>query len=662
MPGSRQKRSMQSRRKQKAAQQRSKGMTWCFGPPAVVDEEPLMTVEEFRKMHWRRKRTHQQIQVLYPVHWLHPRAVMLQVLYDSLMGDPWIAPRVPPRLLDLLEYHRTLIFYDNEEDEEFYDDDSEQEEAQEGFSMAEDESYPAEDDEEVTQVLTRLASTGTAACRLDEAFGGEALAAAMEQEPELKDWMDHTEEEEAAVEEAVLPEEAELCEEEYGSPRETARDDASSCSESDYRALLGSPLRAAQDDMKRSASPKRHGMSQPVIKITATSSTVSSLNGPVPVMYSITETRDEARARLRGNAQRKEAAAAVDSEKKALAEAAGRASAAARVSAAQAAADADQADRNAPGRVELGALMDTMSTETGERNVNAAAQAVQGANIKALETVVEDTEAELARLNRSKVANMVKMYQGLEESNSRHTSPRIGARKSPLPSEKFSEPLIPKHPIATPDSPSREPLTPRGYTSRYLSAVQAATNTVSTWLQGGGTDEVSSPIAAAAEQLRDEHPFKSGHSQAMPPATPPKRGVTETATFSTPSAQLFDTNPIYDDVNERTLWSPFNSSFSSDYCAFGGGAAGRPRRNPELAARHAAAAARHAAAAARHANAAAKFAGLRMRSSPKDGRRRSHAGNGPLYSNVMDTRTTDNDMAHFPDNVMSTVDNMLFEP
>ncbi len=62
---------------------------------------------------------------------------------------------------------------------------------------------------------------------------------------------------------------------------------------------------------------------------------------------------DEARARLRGNAQRKEATAAVDSEKKAVAEAAGRASAAARVSAAQAAADADQADRNAPGRVEV---------------------------------------------------------------------------------------------------------------------------------------------------------------------------------------------------------------------------------------------------------------------------------------------------------------------
>lgn len=44
----------------------------------------------------------------------------------------------------------------------------------------------------------------------------------------------------------------------------------------------------------------------------------------------------------------------------------------------------------------------------------------------------------------------------MEESNSRHTSPRIGARKSPLPSEKLkSEPLIPKHPLAVPDSPSQ---------------------------------------------------------------------------------------------------------------------------------------------------------------------------------------------------------------
>lgn len=36
--------------------------------------------------------------------------------------------------------------------------------------------------------------------------------------------------------------------------------------------------------------------------------------------------------------------------------------------------------------------------------------------------------------------------------------------------------------------------------------------------------------------------------------------------------QLYDTNPIYDDVNERALWSPFNSSFSSEYCTFGGAA------------------------------------------------------------------------------------------
>lgn len=43
-------------------------------------------------------------------------------------------------------------------------------------------------------------------------------------------------------------------------------------------------------DMKAAASPKRHGVSQPVIKITATSSTISSLNGPT-IMYSFNETR-----------------------------------------------------------------------------------------------------------------------------------------------------------------------------------------------------------------------------------------------------------------------------------------------------------------------------------------------------------------------------------
>lgn len=46
--------------------------------------------------------------------------------------------------------------------------------------------------------------------------------------------------------EAQLPEGEDLGEE-YGSPRETTRDDASSSSEGDYRAVLGSPLREVQD-------------------------------------------------------------------------------------------------------------------------------------------------------------------------------------------------------------------------------------------------------------------------------------------------------------------------------------------------------------------------------------------------------------------------------
>ena len=39
-------------------------------------------------------------------------------------------------------------------------------------------------------------------------------------------------------------------------------------------------------------------------------------------------------------------------------------------------------------------------------------QAEPSADVKALETMVEDTESEVANLKRSKVANMVKMYQG----------------------------------------------------------------------------------------------------------------------------------------------------------------------------------------------------------------------------------------------------------
>ena len=60
---------------------------------------------------------------------------------------------------------------------------------------------------------------------------------------------------------------------------------------------------------------------------------------------------------------------------------------------------------------QMGALLDTMSTETGERTASAAA-AAQAGRLAALETVIEDTEAELARMQRSKVADMVKMYQG----------------------------------------------------------------------------------------------------------------------------------------------------------------------------------------------------------------------------------------------------------
>lgn len=55
--------------------------------------------------------------------------------------------------------------------------------------------------------------------------------------------------------------------------------------------------------------------------------------------------------------------------------------------------------------LQMGGLLDTMSTETGER-------AAQAAQKTALETVIEDTEAELAKLQRSNVASMIKLYQG----------------------------------------------------------------------------------------------------------------------------------------------------------------------------------------------------------------------------------------------------------
>ena len=50
----------------------------------------------------------------------------------------------------------------------------------------------------------------------------------------------------------------------------------------------------------------------------------------------------------------------------------------------------------------------------------------------------------------------------------------------------------------------------KGYTSRYLTAVQAATNTVSSWLQKDNLLDsgIPSPVAAAAQQLHDERPLR----------------------------------------------------------------------------------------------------------------------------------------------------------
>lgn len=44
MPGAGQRKSRKSRKRQKVKQQRN-GVTWCFGPPAVMDDEPVKTLE-----------------------------------------------------------------------------------------------------------------------------------------------------------------------------------------------------------------------------------------------------------------------------------------------------------------------------------------------------------------------------------------------------------------------------------------------------------------------------------------------------------------------------------------------------------------------------------------------------------------------------------------
>ena len=62
----------------------------------------------------------------------------------------------------------------------------------------------------------------------------------------------------------------------------------------------------------------------------------------------------------------------------------------------------------------------------------------------------------------------------------------------------------------------------KGYTSRYLTAVQAATNTVSSWLQKDNPLDsgVPSPVAAAAQQLHDERPLRK--TTEVPPPLPPQ--------------------------------------------------------------------------------------------------------------------------------------------
>ena len=61
----------------------------------------------------------------------------------------------------------------------------------------------------------------------------------------------------------------------------------------------------------------------------------------------------------------------------------------------------------------------------------------------------------------------------------------------------------------------------KGYTSRYLTAVQAATNTVSTWLQKDNALDsgLPSPVAAAARQLHDERPLRKT-TEVAPPHSP----------------------------------------------------------------------------------------------------------------------------------------------
>ena len=52
---------------------------------------------------------HAQIQKIMPVHWLHPRAIMIATLYDCIVT----CPGAPKRLLECLVFHKSLIRYED---------------------------------------------------------------------------------------------------------------------------------------------------------------------------------------------------------------------------------------------------------------------------------------------------------------------------------------------------------------------------------------------------------------------------------------------------------------------------------------------------------------------------------------------------------------------
>ena len=58
-----------------------------------------------------------QIQTVGPIHWLHPRAIMVSTLYDSIV----ICPGAPKRLLECLVFHKSLIRYVDPNPPEWYE-------------------------------------------------------------------------------------------------------------------------------------------------------------------------------------------------------------------------------------------------------------------------------------------------------------------------------------------------------------------------------------------------------------------------------------------------------------------------------------------------------------------------------------------------------------